>query len=194
MIVAIGEWVLRTACRQTRAWRDQGFPLQRIAVNVSVKQFTHTNFLEMVRNVLADTALEPNLLEIEITESLLVQDTHTINDILQSLKDMNVRIAIDDFGTGYSSLSRLKEMPIDCLKIDRSFVSGIHGGPRDQSIICAIIAMAEGMDLKVIAEGVETSGQVHFLREKQCQEAQGFLFSRPLAPQQAQAFLRQTFG
>ena len=194
MIVAIGEWVLRTACRQTRAWRDQGFPLQRIAVNVSVKQFTHTNFLEMVRNVLADTALEPNLLEIEITESLLVQDTHTINDILQSLKDMNVRIAIDDFGTGYSSLSRLKEMPIDCLKIDRSFVSGIHGWPRDQSIICAIIAMAEGMDLKVIAEGVETSGQVHFLREKQCQEAQGFLFSRPLAPQQAEAFLQQTFG
>lgn len=190
MIVVIGEWVLRTACRQTKAWLDQGFQLQRIAVNVSVKQFTHTNFLEMVRNVLAETALEPNRLEIEITESLLVQDALKINDILQSLKDMNVRIAIDDFGTGYSSLSRLKEMPIDCLKIDRSFVSGIHGGPRDQAIICAIIAMAEGMDLKVIAEGVETSGQEKFLREKQCQEAQGFLFSRPLSTQQAEAFLR----
>ena len=191
MIVVIGEWVLRTACKQTKAWLDQGIPLQRIAVNVSVKQFTHTNFLKMISDVLAKTSLEPRFLEIEITESLLVHDTQAITKILMQLKEMGVKIAIDDFGTGYSSLSRLKEMPIDCLKIDRSFVSGIHGGARDQSIICAIIAMAEGMDLKVIAEGVETIGQVDFLRGKQCQEAQGYLFSRPLTTEQATTFLLQ---
>jgi diguanylate cyclase (GGDEF)-like protein len=189
LILTIGEWVLRTACRQCKAWQDQGFALQRIAVNVSIKQFTHANFLKMISDVLTETALAPHSLEIEITESLLVQDTQEISFILQNLKEMKINIAIDDFGTGYSSLSRLKEMPIDSLKIDRSFVSGIHGGMKDQSIICAIIAMAEGMNLKVIAEGVETKGQVDFLRGKQCQEAQGFLFSRPLSTQQAEAFL-----
>ena len=158
MIVGIGEWVLRTACKQTRAWLELGFHLKQIAVNVSVKQFTHPNFLKMVSEVLAETTLEPHFLEIEITESLLVNDTQEINVILHKLKEMNIKIAIDDFGTGYSSLSRLKEMPIDCLKIDQSFVNGIHGGTRDQSIISAIIAMAEGMGLKVIAEGVETTG------------------------------------
>jgi len=190
-ILGIGEWVLRTACRQCKAWQDQGFPLRRIAVNVSIKQFTHANFLKMISNVLAETALAPHFLEIEITESLLVQDTQEISSILHNLKKINVNIAVDDFGTGYSSLSRLKDMPIDCLKIDRSFVSGIHGGMKDQSIICAIIAMAEGMNLKVIAEGVETKEQVDFLRGKQCQEAQGFLFSRPLSIQQVEAFLLQ---
>jgi len=192
MILGIGEWVMRTACRQCKVWQDQGFPLQRIAVNVSIKQFTHTNFLKMISEVLAKTDLNPRFLEIEITESLLAQDTQEISDILHNLKAMNINIAIDDFGTGYSSLNRLKEMPIDCLKIDRTFVSGIHGGMKDQSIICAIIAMAEGMNLKVIAEGVETKGQLEFLRGKKCQEAQGFLFSRPLSTQQAEAFLMQS--
>lgn len=192
MIVPIGEWVMRTACRQAKDWLDQGYPLQRIAVNVSVKQFTHTNFLPMVNDVLAETHLEPHYLEIEITESLLVNDMQDINVILHKLKEMNIKISIDDFGTGYSSLSRLKEMPIDCLKIDRSFVNGIHGGTTDQAIICAIIAMAEGLGLKVIAEGVETTRQVDFLREKQCQEAQGYLFSRPLTTQQANDFLLQS--
>jgi len=192
-IVVIGEWVLRTACKQAKAWLDQGFSLKRIAVNVSVKQFTHSNFLKMVSKVLAETTLEPHFLEIEITESLLVNDTQEINAILHKLKGMNIKIAIDDFGTGYSSLSRLKEMPIDCLKIDRSFVNGIHGVTSDQSIISAIIAMAEAMGLRVIAEGVETVGQVDFLREKQCQEVQGYLFSRPLSTQQAETFLLESF-
>jgi diguanylate cyclase (GGDEF)-like protein len=191
MIVAIGKWVLLTACRQARAWRNLGFPLQRVAVNVSVKQFAHPNFLEMVNDVLAETALEPHCLEIEITESLLVNNTQEVNTILYKLKEMNITIAIDDFGTGYSNLSRLKELPIDCLKIDRSFINGINDGLGDQSIICAIIAMAEGMNLKVIAEGVETKGQVDFLREKQCKEIQGYLFSRPLSAQQSEAFLFQ---
>ncbi|WP_373501046.1 putative bifunctional diguanylate cyclase/phosphodiesterase [Desulfococcus sp.] len=194
LIIAIGEWVLGTACRQARAWLDSGLPLQRIAVNVSVKQFTHPNFLGMVGNVLSQTGLEPHRLEIEITESLLAQDPLAIAATLRALKEMAVRIAVDDFGTGYSSLSRLKEMPIDSLKIDRSFICGIDGGTGDQSIICAIIAMAEGLDLRVIAEGVETLRQVDYLRGKQCQEAQGYLFSRPLPVSQAESFLRQAFS
>jgi EAL domain-containing protein (putative c-di-GMP-specific phosphodiesterase class I) len=147
----------------------------------------------MVSDVLAETTLEPHFLELEITESLLVNDTQEINAILSKLKEMNIKIAIDDFGTGYSSLSRLKEMSIDCLKIDRSFVNGIHGGTKDQAIISAIIAMAKGMGIKAIAEGVETTGQIEFLRKKQCQEVQGYLFSRPLPTQQAEAFLLQSF-
>ena len=191
LIIVIGEWVLRTACLQAVTWLDQGLPLHRIAVNVSVKQFTHPNFLEMVRSVLVETALAPHRLEIEITESHLVSDPQGIAVTLRALKDMHIQIAVDDFGTGYSSLSRLKEMPIDCLKIDRSFVCGIDGGTRDQSVICAIISMAAGMDLRVIAEGVETTRQVDYLRGKKCQEAQGYLFSRPLPIPQAEAFLRE---
>lgn len=191
LIVTIGEWVLRTACKQTKAWLNQGLQLQRIAVNVSVKQVIHPNFLEMVRMVLTETNLEPQRLEIEITESLLIQDRQKVTAILQALKEMNVQIAIDDFGIGYSSLNYLKDLPIDHLKIDRSFVSGIENDMRDRSIICAIIAMAENMNLKVIAEGVETTGQVDFLSGKKCQEAQGYLLSRPLSTYQAEAYLRQ---
>ena len=192
LIIGIGEWVLSTACRQAVVWLDQGIPLKRIAVNVSVKQFIHPNFLQMIQKVLTDTALEPNRLEIEITESLLAQDPKTIASTLHALKQMRVRIAVDDFGTGYSSLSRLKDMPIDCLKIDRSFICGIENGQSDQSIISAIIAMAESMDLEVIAEGVETTRQVDFLIGQQCLEAQGFLFSRPLSSIQAEAFLQRS--
>ena len=192
LIIGIGEWVLSTACRQAVVWLDQGIPLKRIAVNVSVKQFIHPNFLQMIQKVLTDTALEPNRLEIEITESLLAQDPKTIASTLHALKQMRVRIAVDDFGTGYSSLSRLKDMPIECLKIDRSFICGIENGQSDQSIISAIIAMAESMDLEVIAEGVETTRQVDFLIGQQCLEAQGFLFSRPLSSIQAEAFLQRS--
>jgi diguanylate cyclase len=193
LIIHIGEWVLRTACQQAGKWLEQELPLKRIAVNVSVKQFTHPAFLEMVRRVLSETGLNPSTLEIEITESLLAQDPREIASTLESLKRMDIRIAVDDFGTGYSSLSRLKDMPIDCLKIDRSFVCGIEGGTNDKSIISAIIAMAKSMDLRVIAEGVETHPQVNFLVGKDCQEAQGFLFSRPLPPPQAEAFLKESF-
>jgi predicted signal transduction protein with EAL and GGDEF domain len=191
IIVAIGEWVLRRACGQAKKWLDQNYALERIAVNVSVKQITHPDFLKTVRSVLAETGLEPHRLEIEITESLIVSDKQEIAIVLNSLNEIGIRIAVDDFGTGYSNLSRLREMPIDCLKIDRTFVSGITGGTKNQSIICAIIAMAEGMNLRVVAEGVETKGQVDFLRGKQCREVQGFLFSRPLTVQQIEHFLQE---
>ena len=192
LIIEIGEWVLRAACRQASHWSDQRLPINRIAVNVSVKQFIHPGFLKMVGDVLAETGLAPHRLEIEITESLLVDDSKEIVRILKALKEMNIRIAVDDFGTGYSSLSRLKALPIDSLKIDRSFICGINSGTSDRSIISAIIAMAKGLDLSVIAEGVETTHEVDFLVDKHCLEAQGFFFSRPLAASQAEDFLRKT--
>jgi diguanylate cyclase (GGDEF)-like protein len=181
LIIIIGDWVLRHACQKVQSWIEQGLFLERIAVNVSVKQFTHPDFVEKVETILNETGLDANRLEIEITESLLAHDIESIVHILQRLQDMNVRIAVDDFGTGYSSLSRLKDMPIDCLKIDRSFVCGIDNGGSDRSIIGAILAMAEGMGLRVIAEGVDSSSQINFLVGQKCREAQGYLFSRPLA-------------
>jgi diguanylate cyclase (GGDEF)-like protein len=189
LIAAIGVWVLRTACRQAKAWRDQGVPLPRIAVNVSVKQFAQRNFLEIVKTVLAETRLEPRVLEIEITESILMKDPAGAAVTLRALKELNVQIAIDDFGTGYSSLSRLRELPIDCLKIDLSFMRNVGADLGDQAIASAVIAMADSMELCVIGEGVETSSQLDFLRRKQCQEVQGFFLSRPLPPAQAEAFL-----
>ena len=189
LIAAIGVWVLRTACRQAKAWRDQGVPLPRIAVNVSVKQFVQRDFLETVKTVLAETRLEPRVLEIEITESILMKDPAGAAVTLRALKELNVQIAIDGFGTGYSSLSRLRELPIDCLKIDLSFMRNVGADLGDQAIASAVIAMADSMELCVIGEGVETSSQLDFLRRKQCQEAQGFFLSRPLPPAQAEAFL-----
>ena len=191
LILAIGEWVLRTACIQAAAWLKQGLDLPRIAVNVSIKQFSQKNFVETVGTILAEAGLEAQQLEMEITESLLAQDLPEVLTILHALREMGVRIAVDDFGNGYSSLYRLREMPIDCLKIDRSFVGGIEGGAKDRSIINAIITMADGLDLIVIAEGVETDDQADFLRSKECSQAQGFLFGRPLTTSQAETLLRE---
>lgn len=193
MIVEIGEWVFSEACRQFKTWLEKGFDLRRIAINVSVRQFIHPEFIDFLANVLEDTALGPGLVELEITESLLVNDSVDIGTILQKLKQLGVKTAIDDFGTGYSSFIRLKEMPIDCLKIDKSFVQGIHGGGRDQSIVSAIIAMARSMGLNVIAEGVETTEQAKFLKDQFCQEAQGFLLSRPMDVVTAEVFLQNAF-
>jgi len=191
IIVTMGEWVLRTACKQAAAWLKKGYSLQRLAVNVSLKQFTSPNFAETVKMILDETGLDPRRLEIEITENLLAHDLQGIKATLQTLRNLKIRIAVDDFGNGYSSLSRLREMPIDCLKIDRNFVSGIEEGVKDRSIISAIIAMADGLDMIAIAEGVETVGQAEFLRSKNCQEAQGYLFSRPLTTAQAEILLRK---
>jgi diguanylate cyclase (GGDEF)-like protein len=190
MIVTIGTWVLRTACTQAKAWIDQGLTVPRISVNVSVKQFAHPQFISTIEEVLAETGLESHLLEIEITETLLADNFSEFASILQKVKLMNISVAIDDFGTGYSSLSRIKDFPIDCLKIDRSFVSGIESSPSDQSLVKAMTAMAACMQLTVIAEGVETPEQLEFLRSINCQEMQGYIYSKPLTAVAAEAFLR----
>ncbi len=191
LIINIGEWVLRTACAQAAEWINEGLPLKRIAVNVSLKQFTHPHFVGTVEHVLRETELPADCLEIEITESLFAQDIGEVSELLGKLQSKSIRIAVDDFGTGYSSLSRLKDMPIDCLKIDRSFVYGLEQNMHDKSIISAIMAMAEGMGLRVLAEGVDSSNQLRFLIDKRCGEAQGFYFSRPLPPDRIEILLRK---
>lgn len=192
LIISIGEWVLKTACQQTVEWLNNGLSLPRMAVNVSVKQLAHPGFINIVQKILAETGLDPQRLEIEITENLLANNLPVMLGILKTLKKLRVRIAVDDFGNGYSSLNRLKELPIDCLKIDRSFVSGLGINITDQSIISAIIRMADGMNLTVIAEGVETDEQKDFLNSKKCQYVQGYLFSRPLSAEKAEKFLRDS--
>ncbi len=190
-ILSIGEWVMREACKQAVIWIEQGLPLQRMAVNISVKQLSQPDFIETVRNILAQTGLEAHRLELEVTESLLENDPSCFIDSLTALKKMNIRIAVDDFGNGYSNMSRMKEMPFDCIKIDRSFVNSIGGSTIGRSIVSAIIAMAKAMEKRVIAEGVETMSQVDFLRIQKCEECQGFLFSRPLSTHHAEDFLRR---
>lgn len=191
LILSIGEWFLRTACAQCKAWRDEGIRLQRVAVNVSVRQFAQDGFPERVAAILAQTGLEPEALELEITESVLMKDGDVALGTLRALKALGVKLAIDDFGTGYSSLSYLKQFPIDHLKIDRAFVCAISSNPDDQAIATAVIAMGQSMRLRVTAVGVETEGQLNFLSEGQCTEAQGFLLSRPLPAAEAREFLVQ---
>ncbi len=191
LIIGIGEWVMRTACAQVQKWLQRGLPVKRIAVNVSVKQFIHPDFVGMVEKILEETGMPPDHLEVEITESLFAQNTDKISHILNALRSKDIHVAVDDFGTGYSSLSRLKEMPIDCLKIDRSFVCGVESGTNDKSIISAIMSMARGMGIRVIAEGVDNDEQLNFLLDKHCREAQGFFFSRPMPPEKVEAMLKK---
>ena len=190
LIVSIGEWVLRTACVQAKRWRDEGINLTRMAVNISAAQFVRSDFVEMVARVLNDSGLEPEALELEITESLLAKDADGAVATLRALKKIGIQLSIDDFGTGYSSLSQLKRFPIDRLKIDRSFVNEIISDPDDAAITDAIIAMAKSMSLQVIAEGVETAEQMHFLKRTGCHEIQGYYISKPKSGEDLQSFLR----
>jgi diguanylate cyclase (GGDEF)-like protein len=189
LIVSIGEWVIRQACLQTIIWLNKGILLTRIAVNVSGIQFLYKGFSSLVATILAETGLAPNILELELTESMLISDENSVLDALLSLKHIGVQLAIDDFGTGYSSLSRLKNFPIDRLKIDQSFVRDIELNSDNAAIATAIIAMAESMNMQVTAEGVETDAQLLFLKNKRCNEMQGYLLSKPLPPAQVEAFL-----
>lgn len=191
LIIPIGEWVLRTACRQAKAWQDADLGFKRIAVNVSVRQFSQAEFPDIISRVLHETNLDPSVLELEITESILMNDAASAVETLKRLKTIGVHLAIDDFGTGYSSLSYLKQFSIDRLKIDRSFIKAITTDPDDQAIASAVISMAESMKLQVTAEGVETREQMHFLRQGKCDEAQGYLISRPMTAIDAERFLRQ---
>ena len=182
LIIPIGEWVLRTACQQIKEWQAKGHPSIRIAVNVSASQFKRQNFAETVIGILEETGISPVFLELELTESAIMQNIDSSVEILNSLKAMGIQISIDDFGTGYSSLSYLRRFPIDYIKIDRSFIVNFTSNSDDRAIVTAIIAMARSLGLKIIAEGVETEEQLAILSELGCHEMQGYLYSKPLPP------------
>jgi len=184
LILPIGRWVLREACKQARAWVDAGLPPATIAVNISAMEFRDENFLESVFGILKDTALDPSSLELELTESVLMKRAESAASVLQTLRARSVQIAVDDFGTRYSSLSYLRKFPIDALKIDQSFIRQITSAPYDTTIVTAVVSMARSMNLRVVAEGVETQEELAFLQAHQCDEAQGYYFSRPVLPEQ----------
>ena len=190
LILPIGTWVLRQACAQARAWMDAGLPLTSMAVNVSAVQFRDKNFLDGLFAILAETGLDPRYLELELTEGVLIKHAEFTAAILQILRKRGVQVAVDDFGTGYSSLSYLQRFPVDALKIDQSFVRQISTAGDDTTIVKAVIGMARGLKLRVIAEGVETLEEVAFLRAYRCDEAQGYYFSRPVPAQQFAMLLR----
>jgi diguanylate cyclase (GGDEF)-like protein/PAS domain S-box-containing protein len=180
LIRPIGEWVLREACRQARAWVDDGLTVSTMAVNVSAMELRDVSYLDVLLSVLRETGMDPKRLELELTESVLMKHAESAAVILQTLREQGVQVAIDDFGTGYSSLSYLRKFPIDALKIDQSFVSRVTEAGDDTSIVTAVISMAQSLRLRVVAEGVETLEQLEFLQAHACDEAQGFYFSRPL--------------
>jgi EAL domain-containing protein (putative c-di-GMP-specific phosphodiesterase class I) len=182
--------VLRTACSQVKKWQDSGLPLVPLAVNVSAVQFRQEDFSRLIGLVLQETGLASQYLELELTESLLLSNADTTLSVLQELKAMGLKLAIDDFGTGYSSLSYLKRFPIHKLKIDRSFVRDVAVNSDDAAITTAIIGIAQHLKLKVIAEGVEDEAQLSFLRTNNCNEIQGYFFSKPLSVDAAGDFLR----
>ncbi|MES2075667.1 MAG: EAL domain-containing protein [Pseudomonadota bacterium] len=189
LIVPIGEWVLRQACAQQVAWREAGLRDVRVAVNLSARQFKQQDLARLVAQVLAETGCRPESLELEITESVIMERPEQATAMLQTLSDMGVHLSIDDFGTGYSSLTYLKRFPIQTLKIDRSFVADLTNDADDAAIVCAVIALAHTMKLSVIAEGVETEAQLDYLRAQHCDQLQGFYFSRPLPAAQVAALL-----
>lgn len=190
LIVPIGEWVLESACAQNKAWQELGLPPIRVTVNLSACQFSQKNLVDTVARVLEQSGLDPQLLELEITESALIGDMQEAATTLSRLKEMGVRIAIDDFGTGYSSLNYLKRFPPNTLKIDRSFVKDVTSNPEDAAIVAVIIDVARTLNLNVIAEGVETTQQLTFLRDRHCVEMQGFLFSKPIEPEEITRLLQ----
>lgn len=180
LIIPLGNWVLNSACRQAKSWQHKGLPPVRVAVNVSGHQFQQGDFVDSVASALRDSGLDPACLELELTESTIMERTEENIDTLKRLKGLGVQLTIDDFGTGYSSLSYLKRFPIDRIKIDRSFIMNIPGDADDAAITDAVIALAHSLRYKVIAEGVETQAQLDYLRSRHCDEMQGFLFGKPV--------------
>jgi diguanylate cyclase (GGDEF)-like protein len=180
-IVAIGKWILRQACLQHRSWVEQNLPPLRMAVNISALQFRQADFSREVRAIIEETGMDPYFIELELTESIVMQDVGTVLETLQDLKQLGVRLAIDDFGTGFSSLSYLRRFPIDRLKIDQSFVRGIEQMPVNESIVRAIAALARSLSLEITAEGTETEAELALVRACKCNEAQGYRYARPLA-------------
>ncbi|CAH1218532.1 hypothetical protein PAECIP111893_04439 [Paenibacillus plantiphilus] len=190
LIIPLGEWVLRAACNQYKEWERQGMPPLRISVNISVVQFGRDEFVSLIRRILEETAMPPDMLELELTESMVMKSDEEVILKLRQLKELGVFLSIDDFGTGYSSFTYLKHFPIDALKIDRSFIQDVPHGVRDTAITKTIIALGRRLGLKVVAEGVETKEQLAFLSSRKCDEVQGYLISKPLAVEEIEPLLR----
>jgi diguanylate cyclase (GGDEF)-like protein/PAS domain S-box-containing protein len=190
LIIPIGEWVLRTACAQVRKWQDEGIPAVSIAINVSTVQFRQKGFCELIRRVVNEMGLDPQYLQLELTESIFLDDADETLSLIQKLKAMGLTLAIDDFGTGYSNFNYLRQFRISKLKIDRSFIRDVAVNPDYVAITTAIISMAKSLNIKVLAEGVEDEAQMSFLRAHQCDEIQGYYFSKPLAVDKVAAKLR----
>ncbi|MDR3540259.1 MAG: EAL domain-containing protein [Desulfosporosinus sp.] len=188
LIVSIGEWVLRTACAQNVLWQKQGYPFLRMAVNISARQLLEPDFIELVAQILRETGMESQWLELEITESIAMEKGESSVEMLNIIKKLGVRISIDDFGTGFSSLNYLRQLPVDTLKIDQSFVKDICADANGEAVITTIILLAQNLRLKVIAEGVETQTQWSFLKDKRCDEMQGYFFSKPLLAKDVEIF------
>ncbi|MCS0608707.1 EAL domain-containing protein [Massilia solisilvae] len=190
MIIAVGEWVLRSACEQAVAWQRQGLPAVPVAVNLSGRQFAQRGLAGTVRRIVEETGIDPALLELEITETTLMQSGGHTLEVLEQINAMGVRLSIDDFGTGYSSLAYLKRFPVHKIKVDRAFVRELEASAEDRAIVAAVMALANSLQLSVVAEGVETEAQLQLLREHGCELAQGFLFARPLEAHQVPELLR----
>jgi diguanylate cyclase (GGDEF)-like protein len=191
IINTIGEWVLKTACRQNKIWQEKGYPLVRMSVNISVNQLRDPNIVGQIANVLQETGLKPEYLELEITEGSAINEANNIVQVLNDFKKLGITISIDDFGTEYSSLNRLKNLPIDRLKMDMHFVHGIEKDEKDRAITKVIINLAKNLDLEVIAEGVETEKQVKFLSQNMCNEVQGYYFYQPMPAEEIEELLRK---
>ncbi|MDP2948701.1 MAG: EAL domain-containing protein, partial [Chloroflexota bacterium] len=180
-----------TACARNKAWQEAGFPAMRVTVNISARQFQHESLVELFSLVLKESGLDPHYLQLEITEDTLMQDADFTITMRQDLRPLGVEISIDDFGTGYSSLNYLRRFPIDVVKIDRSFVRDVTVDADDAAIVTAIIALAQSLKLRAVAEGVETQEQLAFLKERQCHEMQGYLFSKPVPAEAFERILAQ---
>jgi EAL domain-containing protein (putative c-di-GMP-specific phosphodiesterase class I) len=191
MILAVGDWVLQAACAQAQALREEGLPPQTVAVNISLHQFRQPGFVQRVRDVLQQTGLAPEYLELEITEGVLIDNVKEAAQTLEELSAVGVSLSIDDFGTGYSSMHYLRRLPFDVLKIDKSFVQGLPYDKDDGAIVTAIITLAHSMELKLVAEGVETREQFEFVSDLGCHSIQGYFFSNPVSDDEFRLLVSQ---
>jgi len=184
LIVPIGDWVIREACRQLAQWRDEGRPRLPLAINLSARQFTETSLMQRINQALRENRLDPHLLELELTESMIMEDAQSASEKLRAFHESGLRIAVDDFGTGYSSMSYLKSFPLDLIKIDRSFVRDLSNDATDEAIVRAIIAMGKALGVNILAEGVEDQRQRQILLDAGCMLAQGYYYSKPMPADQ----------